>query len=89
MLSTAARRSSDTSIPRVQAASVKEWPAPTAFTVSPVSAARLTMAATSSGERGSRISWGTHTWLPAQFRKVDDPILFPAPVRCAHGPLGP
>ena len=58
MLSTASMRSSDTRIPRVQAASVKEWPAPTAFTVRPASAARLTMAATSSGERGLRISLG-------------------------------
>ncbi len=52
--------SSDTRCPSVIAASVNEWPPPIAFTRWPDSAARWTIAATSSVVVGSCTASGTH-----------------------------
>ncbi len=63
-------RSSDSCTPPVSAAAVKEWPAPMALTRDPASAARRTMAATSSVDRGRTRSAATQRWFPAQFDTV-------------------
>ena len=60
-------RSSDSCTPDVSAAAVNECPAPIALTRVPASAARRTIAATSSVERGTARSAATHRWFPAQF----------------------
>src|SRR5437016_2643911 len=56
-------------VPVVQAASVKEWPAPTARTRRPSAAAALTTVTTSSSVVGWATTSGAHCWLPAQFRQ--------------------
>ena len=57
--------------PSVTAAAVNEWPAPMAFTRCPASAARRTIAATSSVDRGAARSAASQRWLPAQLDSVE------------------
>ena len=57
--------------PSVTAAAVNEWPAPMAFTRWPASAARRTIVATSSVDRGAARSAASQRWLPAQLDSVE------------------
>jgi hypothetical protein len=68
-------RSSVSWTPDVSAAAVNECPAPIALTRVPASAARRTIAATSSVDRGAARSPATHRWLPAQLETVLDATL--------------
>jgi hypothetical protein len=54
----------------VAAAAVKEWPAPTGFTVPPAARAVRITSATSAPLRGRATAVAVAVWLPAQFRQA-------------------
>ena len=62
--------SSETWTPSVDAAAVNECPAPMALTLAPAVAARRTIPATSSVDRGVTRSATSHRSLPAQLEAV-------------------